>query len=151
MSDTQTTFGRQLNFAVGCHALYPTIWDLSGDLKFEILEAIFYDTSHCHYWPQAGGRETALLGSKNASHRTLQSRQGVKCDKCGNIFKSKNEFKIHIVASGSVTNVEPCSGQRRDWRPKLTSCRAATRPLRYTGKYRYTGIGLKYRYRDFWK
>jgi len=23
------------------------------------------------------------------------------------------------------------------------------RPLRYTGKYRYTGIGLKYRYRDF--
>jgi hypothetical protein len=24
-----------------------------------------------------------------------------------------------------------------------------TRPLRYTGKYRYTGIGLKYRYRDF--
>ena len=23
------------------------------------------------------------------------------------------------------------------------------RPLRYTGKYRYTGIELKYRYRDF--
>ena len=26
-----------------------------------------------------------------------------------------------------------------------------SRPLRYTGKYRYTGIRLKYRYRDFWK
>ena len=44
--------------------------------------------------PRAGWRETALLGSKIASHRTLQSRQGVKCD---NIFKSKNELQIHIV------------------------------------------------------
>ena len=30
------------------------------------------------------------------------------------------------VASRSVTNVEPCWGLRRDWGPKLTSCRATT-------------------------
>ena len=32
---------------------------------------------------------------------------------------------------------------------RLAGTGVATRPLRYTGKYRYTGIGLKYRYRYF--